>query len=437
MNACATAGSKIAISDLNALNSKSIDKTKSKNKDIFQDVISGIKGKIETIDDDTYKNLANLLALFNIRISDFIISDKSGTSIDIKGILNKFDDFIKNNQSVLSPDIDLSAGNTAENIFNNILKELDDTGDFPPLSKENHILDNESKKYTVDLSELKTLIERIRNSLKNGEQPTAPLKEDKGDTKFVSIKNDGKIIGDNDKNINKMQNQSQYEGQYQRQDQGGDTKPIDDVKSFEGKYTGIEVVKPNEDTSAIRDTKDHSVNENVKLKSNNKPDTIEYTNIFVKIKTPSFNEVKGEVVNRDFGKDILSQVSNGIKMTLSVGSGKSSAEIKLKPDHLGNILLALEVDKGIVTAKFTVQNEQVKSVIESNMNQLYDALKGQGYNVNDIVVSLDMSFNNGGRDESGGRQQNRNFIKINGKDAEKSFNLNMVQYDNSSINYLV
>lgn len=85
-------------------------------------------------------------------------------------------------------------------------------------------------------------------------------------------------------------------------------------------------------------------------------------------------------------KDIIEQVVNGSKIILS--DDKSEMVMNLKPDSLGKLMLKIVTEKGIVMAKFTVENSQVKEILESNMQLLKDSLEKQGYNVENINVSV-------------------------------------------------
>jgi len=85
-------------------------------------------------------------------------------------------------------------------------------------------------------------------------------------------------------------------------------------------------------------------------------------------------------------KDIIEQVISSSKVILS--DDKSEMVMNLKPDSLGKLMLKIVTEKGMVMAKFTVENNQVKEVLESNMQLLKDSLEKQGLNVEYINVSV-------------------------------------------------
>lgn len=84
--------------------------------------------------------------------------------------------------------------------------------------------------------------------------------------------------------------------------------------------------------------------------------------------------------------EIISQVVEKAKVILS--DAKSEMIMDLKPDFLGKLSLKVVTEHGAVTAKFTAENQQVKAVLESNMQLLKDALEKQGLSVQGFSVSV-------------------------------------------------
>ncbi len=60
----------------------------------------------------------------------------------------------------------------------------------------------------------------------------------------------------------------------------------------------------------------------------------------------------------------------------------------LKPDHLGKLSLKLVTENGIVMANFVADSQQVKEVLEANMQLLKSALEKQGFIVQGFNVSV-------------------------------------------------
>lgn len=84
--------------------------------------------------------------------------------------------------------------------------------------------------------------------------------------------------------------------------------------------------------------------------------------------------------------DILNQVVEQAKVVL--GNDKSEMVIQLKPDHLGKLELKIVTEQGIVAAKFIAESQQVKDIIETNMQQLKDSLQKQGISVEGVSVQV-------------------------------------------------
>jgi hypothetical protein len=71
-----------------------------------------------------------------------------------------------------------------------------------------------------------------------------------------------------------------------------------------------------------------------------------------------------------------------------VGQGQSEMELSLKPDHLGKLKLKIVVDRQIVTAHFTVESEQVKQIIETNLAQLRKQFQDTGTQIENFTVTV-------------------------------------------------
>lgn len=113
-----------------------------------------------------------------------------------------------------------------------------------------------------------------------------------------------------------------------------------------------------------------------------------------------FADIKANAVNSPIAADkqtasvpttvkpseVLNQVIETAKVI--VGQEKSEMVIHLKPDHLGKLELKVVTEQGIVAAKFIAENQQVKEVIETNMQLLKDSLQKQGLSINGVSVQV-------------------------------------------------
>ncbi len=84
--------------------------------------------------------------------------------------------------------------------------------------------------------------------------------------------------------------------------------------------------------------------------------------------------------------EVINQVVDKAKVV--IGLEKSEMIIDLKPDHLGKLSLKIVTEQGIVAAKFMAENQQVKEVLESNMQLLKDSLQKQGISIEGVSVQI-------------------------------------------------
>lgn len=78
--------------------------------------------------------------------------------------------------------------------------------------------------------------------------------------------------------------------------------------------------------------------------------------------------------------------------------------IRLKPEHLGNLMLKVSVSAdGSVTASFHSDNAQVRTIIENSLSQLRTELNQQGIKVDQVEVYAGLA--DGGLPQQSGKQQ--------------------------------
>lgn len=109
--------------------------------------------------------------------------------------------------------------------------------------------------------------------------------------------------------------------------------------------------------------------------------------------------------------DILNQVIK--KADIIVREGHSEMVMKLEPESLGKLNLKIVVEKGLITAKFIAESQQVKEVLESSFNQLKDALQEKGIAVQNFSVSVGQQASDSSSNQS--FNQWKQSIKIKNK----------------------
>lgn len=124
--------------------------------------------------------------------------------------------------------------------------------------------------------------------------------------------------------------------------------------------------------------------------------------------------------------EVLNQVVEQAKVI--IGQDKTEMVIQLKPDHLGKLELKVVTEQGIVAAKFIAESQQVKEVIETNMQLLKDSLQKQGISIDGISVQV-------GNDKQGEfKQQNLNQSKNNSSGNRLKHDGNGLGISNAGIN---
>jgi flagellar hook-length control protein FliK len=127
-----------------------------------------------------------------------------------------------------------------------------------------------------------------------------------------------------------------------------------------------------------------------------------------------FQEITGTTA-QTAGKDqLFTQIMDHAKLMLS--GNQSEMEMSLKPDHLGKLQLRVLVENQVVTARFMAESQQVKQIIETNLNQLRDQLRENGLQVDLLSVSVgtgtgEQLFNQtaGNPNQSGNSRDSRSY----------------------------
>lgn len=97
---------------------------------------------------------------------------------------------------------------------------------------------------------------------------------------------------------------------------------------------------------------------------------------------------------------IIQQIVQHIRVNLT--SDMSSIEMQLNPESLGKVLLSIHAKEGVMTANFTVQSEEARYAIESQMMILRESLEEKEIKVEAVEVTVsNFDFNrNSGQDDN-------------------------------------
>ncbi|MBW4828684.1 MAG: flagellar hook-length control protein FliK [Clostridiaceae bacterium] len=127
-------------------------------------------------------------------------------------------------------------------------------------------------------------------------------------------------------------------------------------------------------------------------------------------------------------EELIEQIID--KANIMLDEDSSEIRIKLKPEILGELLLKIEVEKGVVVAKAIVDNYRVKELIETNILQLKEGLEEQGLDIKTFQVQV-------GSNSDFDREQREEFFHNNRKNKrvklKKEGILNMNNYEENIV----
>ncbi|MEJ5350766.1 MAG: flagellar hook-length control protein FliK [Melioribacteraceae bacterium] len=121
--------------------------------------------------------------------------------------------------------------------------------------------------------------------------------------------------------------------------------------------------------------------------------THENSNQKIELPDNQINTLKSKIQN-EFGnlKESLkvinaNQITDEISKYIN-GGNKQSITFQLSPENLGKLTLSIDYIENQLRANIEVENEQVKQLIQNNIEQLKNSLQSSGIQLNDVNVSL-------------------------------------------------
>lgn len=109
--------------------------------------------------------------------------------------------------------------------------------------------------------------------------------------------------------------------------------------------------------------------------------------------------------------NIVNQVVEQIKVTM--GKEMTNMQLQLNPESLGKVLVSVTSNHGVMTANFTVQSEEAKEALQSQMFALREALESRSLKVDAVEVEVsDFTFSQSSQADS---QNQKEFEKGSGR----------------------
>lgn len=96
------------------------------------------------------------------------------------------------------------------------------------------------------------------------------------------------------------------------------------------------------------------------------------------------------------------------RISFDRAGNQSRIVVKMNPEELGEVKLALTMDKDQLRAQLLTQNHQVQEILEKHLPKLHEALSQQGVKLEDIQVDID-SNRHSGRESFANHQQPESF----------------------------
>ena len=242
-----------------------------------------------------------------------------------------------------------------------------------------------------------------------------------------------------------------------------ETKPVDSNNSNESEEVPIDTEKKAPDkiekpesftqSSLMNDEAMNERSENRKSfnfdSSKNQEFTFNQTQAVTNQTVNTVGDIVETVTSYTTGTDtdnIMRQVTDYVKVHISEDVTKM--EIELHPASLGTVNMQINSQNGQITAHLTVQNELVKSVLETQMIKLQETFDEQGTKVSAIEVtvaeySLNSQSDNNYSEEQNGRSYgskkkgiNLNEIgSLDELDEEEQLEAKVMEMNGSSVNY--
>ena len=242
-----------------------------------------------------------------------------------------------------------------------------------------------------------------------------------------------------------------------------ETKPVESNNSNESEEVPIDTEKKAPDkiekpesfaqSNLMNDEAMNEKSENRKNfnfdNSNNQDLSLGQTGTVTNQTVNTLGDIVETVTSYTTGADtdnIMRQVTDYVKVHISEDVTKM--EIELHPASLGTVNMQINSQNGQITAHLTVQNELVKSVLETQMIKLQETFDEQGTKVSAIEVtvaeySLNSQSDNNYSEERNGRSYgskkkgiNLNEIgSLDELDEEEQLEAKVMEMNGSSVNY--
>lgn len=364
-------------SSVNGINQKSIDKVNEKIADEVKDVLG--------IDDDTFANAMTALGLSPLDLLE------SNNLAKLVLFVNGSSDFT----DLLTDENMMNQLNELSDILGNLNWE-DLTGmskaDFLEVVEDfNAKSQTGSDVFTEDAPDLA--------------QETAVDAADSGNTSENVPAEEESVANTNNVSTEKksVQGETTVNTTDDTSDNSSDTKvEVSVTKSEESSsQQGSSSAQSEDDMSEV--THDQTISEEDVTTDNQHTVRNDFIQNLNQAVNDTVQVAKPESVRMQQMVDIVNQVVEKIKV--SIGTESTSMEMQLNPEHLGKLLLNVSSKNGVMTAVFSVQSEEAKAALESQMYTLRENLELRELKVDAVEVNVsDFDFSHSDQQTMNGDQ---------------------------------
>lgn len=358
---------------VNSLNQKSIDKVNEKIADEVKDVLG--------IDDDTFANAMTALGLSPLDLLE------SNNLAKLVLFVNGSSDFT----DLLTDENMMNQLNELSDILGNLNWE-----DLTGMSKSDFL---EGVEYFNAKSQ--TGSDVFKEDAPALAQETAVDAADSGNTsENVSAEEESAT---NTNNVSTEKKSVQGETTVNTSDNSSDTKvEVSVTKSEESSSQQSSFSSQSEDDMS-EVTHDQTISEDDVTTDNQHTVRNDFIQNLNQAVNDTVQVAKPESVRMQQMVDIVNQVVERIKV--SIGTESTSMEMQLNPEHLGKLLLNVSSKNGVMTAVFSVQSEEAKAALESQMYTLRENLELRELKVDAVEVNVsDFDFSHSDQQTMNGDQ---------------------------------
>lgn len=358
---------------VNSLNQKSIDKVNEKIADEVKDVLG--------IDDDTFANAMTALGLSPLDLLE------SNNLAKLVLFVNGSSDFT----DLLTDENMMNQLNELSDILGNLNWE-----DLTGMSKSDFLEGVEDFN-----AKSQTGSDVFKEDAPALAQETAVDAADSGNTsENVSAEEESAT---NTNNVSTEKKSVQGETTVNTSDNSSDTKvEVSVTKSEESSSQQSSFSSQSEDDMS-EVTHDQTISEDDVTTDNQHTVRNDFIQNLNQAVNDTVQVAKPESVRMQQMVDVVNQVVEKIKV--SIGTESTSMEMQLNPEHLGKLLLNVSSKNGVMTAVFSVQSEEAKAALESQMYTLRENLELRELKVDAVEVNVsDFDFSHSDQQTMNGDQ---------------------------------